>query len=86
MNEKLKKILIASIDLKGLANGLVDEVLEEALKKIVADSSNTVDDMLMAAIYPVLEAELKKVIEAKLDLEKMLMPEPMGTEAPVTNA
>jgi len=74
--------LIASIDLKGLANGLVDEVLEEALKKIVADSSNTVDDMLMAAIYPVLEAELKKVIEAKLDLEKILMPEVVDASMP----
>lgn len=67
MKEKLVKLLLESIDLNGLAAGLIDEILEEALKKVVADSSNTMDDMLMAAIYPVLEKELKEKIKELVD-------------------
>ena len=67
-----KKLVVESIDLKGLANGIVDEVIEESLKKVVAKSSNTFDDMAMAALWPVLEAEIKKLIEEELDLEKLL--------------
>lgn len=65
-------VLIKSIDLKALANGIVDEVVEESLKKVVADSSNPIDDMVMASLWPVLEVELKKVIDEKLDLSKIL--------------
>lgn len=64
--------LVSAIDLKKLANGLIDNVLEEALKKVVADSSNTFDDMAMAALWPVLEKEVKKIIEEKLNLSKIL--------------
>lgn len=72
MKEKVLKVLAQSIDLKGLANGLIDEVIEEALKKVVADSSNTFDDMAMAALWPVLEKEVKKMVEEKLDLANIL--------------
>ena len=72
MKDKVLKVLAQSIDLKGLANGLIDEVIEEALKKVVADSSNTFDDMAMAALWPVLEKEVKEMIEEKLDLSKIL--------------
>lgn len=72
MKEKLFKILVKSIDLKALANGLIDEVIEESLKKVVADSSNTIDDVVMAALYPLLEAEAKRLIDEKLDLAKLL--------------
>ncbi len=75
MKDKLLKILVQSIDLKGLANALVDEVIEESLKKVVADSANTFDDMALAALWPMLESEVKKLIEDKLDLEKILLPE-----------
>lgn len=75
MKDKVLEILIKSIDLKGLAIGLLDEVLEEALKKVVADSENAFDDMAMAALWPVLEGELKKMIEEKLDLGKLLKSE-----------
>lgn len=72
MKDELIKVVASSIDLKKLAYGLVDEVAEEALKKVVADSSNPFDDMLMASVYPVLEKELKKLIDEKLDLGKIL--------------
>ena len=64
--EKVKSILIENINLNGIAVSIIDEVLEEALNKVVSDSSNPFDDMLMASVYPVLEKELKSLIEEKL--------------------
>lgn len=72
MKEELLKVLVKSIDLKVMANGIVDEVLEEALKEVVADTTNQIDDMVMATLWPVFEREVKKLIEKKLDLEKLL--------------
>lgn len=45
--------------------------LEPALKKVVADSSNPVDDAIFAMVYPPLKLELHKLL-AKLieDLKK----------------
>jgi len=72
MKKELLELLVASIDLKKLANGLVDEVVQKALEKVVADSANPIDDVIMAALWPVLEKEVKKLIEEKLDLAKIL--------------
>ena len=60
MKKELLKILADNVNLKGIAYDMIDEVLEEALKKVVADSSNPFDDMLMASVYPILEKEVKK--------------------------
>lgn len=62
----IKKILLDNIKLDGLAFAIIDEALEPALKKVVAESENKLDDMLMASIYPVLEEKLKEVISEKL--------------------
>ena len=67
MKENLIKTLLEAIDLSKLASGLIDNVLEEALRKVVADSENSMDDMLMAAIYPVLEKEIKELIEKEIE-------------------
>lgn len=72
MKEELLKILINNINLKGIATDLIDNVIEEALKKVVADTATTFDDMAMAALYPVLEVEIKKLIEEHLDLATLL--------------
>lgn len=72
MKVNIKKILVESIDLKKLSFALVDEALEPALKEVVANSENKIDDALVEIIYPVLEAELKKKLEeaiAKLKME-----------------
>ena len=72
MKDELLKLLLESIDLKKLANGIVDNVIEESLKKVVADSSNTFDDSAMLMLWPLVEKEVKKLIEEKLDLAKLL--------------
>lgn len=66
------KVLVKSIDLKGLANGLIDDVLEVALDKVVEATSTPFDDAAKAALWPILEGEVKKLIEEHLDLEKLL--------------
>ena len=72
MKTELLKLLVENINLKGLANGIIDEVIEVALKKVVADSSNPIDDVVMASLWPLLEKELKKLIDENLDLAAIL--------------
>lgn len=68
-----KQTVQVKINLVGLADGLVDEVLEPALKEVVADSTNTFDDMAMAMVYPPLEAKLKELYAKKLaEVQKQL--------------
>lgn len=58
-----KQILESKIeDLPVLA---IELALEPALKKVVADSSNPVDDAIFAMVYPPLKLELHKAL-AKL--------------------
>jgi serine protease inhibitor ecotin len=48
-----------------LMDDVLDQVLEAALVEAVAKSENKIDDILVAALYPQLEAVLKsKVREA----------------------
>lgn len=66
-------LVLKNVNVPGLAFDLIDEVLEKALQKVVDNSSNKFDDMLMAAIYPTLEKELKELIQKKYDelIEKL---------------
>lgn len=65
--EKILEIVKKNVNLGGLVADTLDEVLEPALQKVVADSSNPLDDIAMAAIYPVLEKELNKLVEAQIN-------------------
>lgn len=61
--EMKKKILESKVeDLPIIA---VELALEPALKKVVEDSSNPVDDAVFAMVYPPLKLELHKAL-AKL--------------------
>lgn len=60
------EIVKKNINVKGIVFDILDEVLEEALKSAVAKSENKIDDMLMASVYPIIEKELKELIEKKL--------------------
>jgi len=70
MKENLLKLALDSIDLSKLACGILDEVLEPALKQVVEKSDNKIDDAVMAMLYPILKKELKKIIEEKIALLK----------------
>jgi hypothetical protein len=81
MGLELKSILTIvgkNVDLVGLSVDLIDEVLEPALKEVVASSENTIDDMVLAALYPPLKEALKA--QAKLRLGDLL-PKPDDAEA-----
>ena len=71
MKEELLKLLIESIDLKKLAKGIVNDVVKDALDKVVADSNNTIDDTLMPILWPLLAKEVNELIEKELDLTKI---------------
>lgn len=62
---KMLELALKHLNVPGLLADVIDEVLEPALQKVVDDSENSYDNMLMAAAYPVLEAEMKKVINEK---------------------
>ena len=64
--EKLIEIALKRLDIAGLVGDVIDEVAEPALKKFVADSANPYDDMLVAALLPVLKVEVKKIVEDQL--------------------
>lgn len=63
--QKLIELAIKHLNVPGLLVDVIDEVLEPALDKIVADSENPYDDMAKAALYPVLEKALKDIIAEK---------------------
>lgn len=71
MKNKLLKMLIKYVDLKGLLTEMVCEVADEALDKVVEGTANPMDNMVKAALWPVFEEEAKKLIEEKLDFAKM---------------
>lgn len=49
----------------------VDLFVEPALKKLVADSSNPIDDAIFAMVYPPLKAELEKMLAEALEKLKV---------------
>jgi hypothetical protein len=62
----IKEVLLDCIDLEKLAAKLIELGLEPALKKVVADSSNLVDDAIFAMVFPPLKLELHKFIAAEV--------------------
>ena len=65
--DSLKKAVYANMNVPGLVSDVMDDVLEPALDKVVADSSNALDDILKAAIYPTLAKEVKQLVQAQWD-------------------
>lgn len=65
--EKLLEIVKKNINLKGIVGDLMLELLEPALDRVVEKSDNPFDNMAKAALYPIFEAEIKKLLEEKID-------------------
>jgi len=66
MKVDVKKLLLDSVDLEKLAFGLIDDVIEVAIKEAVAKSETKIDDSVVALLYPIVEVEVKKLISAKI--------------------
>ena len=67
MKSFIVKLLFKYINIKGMLNELIDEALEPALKKVVADTENPYDDMLLAATYQPIENAVKAEIGKLVD-------------------
>ena len=67
---ELMKAVAKNINLPGLVEAVLKQVVEPALDKLVADTTNPFDNMAKAAMYPTLEAELNKL--AKEQWAKLL--------------
>ena len=59
LGQNFLKLVIDSIDFEKLAFGIIDEVIEKALDKIVESSDNTWDNSIKALLWPILEKEAK---------------------------
>lgn len=61
------------VNLAGLGEILIDDVIEKALDKVVADTSTPFDDQAKAMIWPILEKEAKELLAKKAkDLEEVI--------------
>lgn len=58
-------ILKNNINVPGLFNDLIDQVGEPALKSAIDKSDTKIDDIVFAALEPLVKSELKKYIAAK---------------------
>lgn len=65
LKEDLLSIVKKNIDVPGLVNDTIDQVLEPALRAAVAKSETKIDDVLVGALYQLLEDAVKEEI-AKL--------------------
>lgn len=73
MKNKVLATLLKYVNVRGLIfEAILQDLLKNALDKLAADSSNPYDDLAVAALYPPLEAAIKKQIEeflAKIEAE-----------------
>lgn len=71
MKKRFFKLIVKYVNIKGLLKDLVKEELDELLSKAVASTKTPFDDMAKASLWPVIEEEADKLIEEKVDLEKI---------------
>ena len=75
--KKLIELVLGNVEikvnLKGLFDGLIDEVAEPALKEAVAKSETKIDDLVVATLYQPLEDLLKQYAHEGIDeIEKIV--------------
>lgn len=65
LGPKLLELTKQHVDVPGLVDGVLDQILEAAVMEAVAKSETIIDDMVVRALYPALESVIKaKVREA----------------------
>jgi len=67
MKDQLIALLLKNVNVSGIFVGLIDELRNDALLKVVDDTANPIDDTMMAVLYPVLSIEIKELVLKKLD-------------------
>lgn len=70
MEASLVKAVLES-KVEGLPVLAIDLFVEPALKKVVADSSNPVDDAIFAMVFPPLKSEIEKLVKEALEKLKV---------------
>ena len=65
LKSDLLGIFKKNVNVPGLAGDLIVGVVEPALRAAVEKSETKIDDIVVAALYPLLEEELKKLIKQK---------------------
>lgn len=78
MSEVLKAVH-ENLNVPGLSAALLKNVVDPALKKLVADTANKFDDIAYKALYPVLEEELNNQVQIAWD--SLLAPAPPAAPA-----
>lgn len=72
LKSQIKEVLKKNLNLAGLISDSIDGIAEPALRAAIAATDTKVDDIVLAALYQPLEDELKKIIVAQLDWDKLL--------------
>ena len=69
MNEELKAALLKNINVRGFVVDMLDGVIKKSLDKVVANTSNNFDNIMLESMYPALREELVRMIDEKLSDE-----------------
>lgn len=67
LSEIIVKNVEIKINLKGIFDGLIDQVAEPALKEAVEKSETKLDDLVVATLYQPLEDLIKKYAHEGID-------------------
>jgi hypothetical protein len=80
MNPLILELLKKNLNAPGLFNDVLDRVIEPALENLVKNTPTPIDNVVLAALYPLLASELKK--EAAKLWADLLVPAPASPSAP----
>jgi hypothetical protein len=65
IKEKMKNILLANVNVSGVALGVLDDIIEEALQRVVDNTSNPYDNMIKDMLWPLVRAEIARLLDEK---------------------
>lgn len=61
----LKSSVQKNLNVPGLVNDIIDQVLEPALVNAIAKTETKIDDIILAAVLPKLKEEVKALVDAQ---------------------
>jgi len=61
------KLVLKSIDEKQLTEAVLNELVKPALEKVVKDSSNPIDDAVLAMAWPIVEKSIVEGVNALIE-------------------